>query len=167
LAANLSAAPAPPAAPLAYAAADQTSATTNFDRAGSDPAPPAAAPQRSGQAIAFNQDGVTVNGAATPAVKGSAVSIYLAGEGAATPTRDAASITHTDRSAKKPVATVSATVGGLPAVVEYVGPSPGMAAAIGRVNVWIPSNAPSGNSIPVVITLGSGNTQAGVNLAIQ
>jgi uncharacterized protein (TIGR03437 family) len=79
----------------------------------------------------------------------------------------AGSVTSADRSSQKPMPAVSATVGNIPAVAEYVGPSTGMLADGGRVKLRIPSNAPAGKSIPVVISFGSGNTQARVNLAIQ
>jgi len=126
------------------AAALRAGNAVSLNSASSDPLPATATPQPSDQAIAFNQDGVTVNGPATPADRGSAVSIDLGGEFA-------------DRSGKEPPL---ATVGGLPAVAEYV------TADATQVKVQIPCSAPSGDRIPVVITFGQ-SMLARVNLAIR
>ena len=68
---------------------------------------------------------------------------------------------------KTPVANVTATVGGVPATVVYAGTSPGIVNGVMQVNVTIPAGAPSGNTVPIVITVGTVSSQAGVTLAIQ
>jgi len=121
-----------------------------------------------GQGAILNQDGVTVNSAAAPAAKGSAVSVYVTGEGMTTPASATGRITPADGSGlKKPVGNVSATVGGIPAAVEYAGSAPGLAAGIAQINVRIPPDAPSGAEVPIVITMGGASTQSGVTLAVQ
>ncbi len=62
-------------------------------------------------------------------------------------------------------ATPTVTIGGVPASVSFSGLSPGFV-ALYQVNVEIPQNAPPGDSIPVVLTIGgvSSNT---VTIGIQ
>jgi uncharacterized protein (TIGR03437 family) len=69
-------------------------------------------------------------------------------------------------SLNKPVLTVTATVGGIPAQVQYAGSAPGEVYGVMQVNVQIPANAPAGN-LPIVITVGTTNTQIGVTMAVQ
>jgi len=124
--------------------------------------------QGSGQGAILNQDGVTVNGVGAPAVRGSVVSVYMTGEGLTAPAGVTGAITPADGSGlKNLVAAASATVGGVPAEVEYAGSAPGMVAGVAQVNVRIPANAQSGPSVPIVIAIGASSTQSGVTLAIQ
>jgi uncharacterized protein (TIGR03437 family) len=66
----------------------------------------------------------------------------------------------------------TATVGGLPAVVQYYGSAPGLVSGVMQVNVQIPATAPSG-ALPIVITLTdpatglSYSTQAQVTVSVQ
>jgi uncharacterized protein (TIGR03437 family) len=119
-----------------------------------------------GQGAILNQDGVTVNSVAAPAAKGSVVSAYLTGEGMTAPANVTGAITAAGSAPKAPVATVSATIGGMPAIVEFAGSAPGMVAGIAQVNVRIPADAPSG-SVPIVISVGEFGTQSGVTLAVR
>lgn len=116
-----------------------------------------------GPGAILNQDLLTVPTPATPAPKGSAVSVYMTGEGVTVGNADGVIAT----TLKSPVATVTATVGGVPAQVLYAGTSPGIVNGVIQVNVLIPAGAPSGNAVPIVITVGTASTQAGVTLAIQ
>ena len=50
---------------------------------------------------------------------------------------------------------VSATVGGLPAQVDYAGIAPGLVQGAMQINVAIPSAVTPGPSVPVVVTVGS------------
>ena len=121
-----------------------------------------------GQAAILNQDGVTVNGVAAPAAKGSVVSVYLTGEGLTTPAGVTGVITPSNGSGlKQPASSVSATVGGISATVEYAGSAPGMVAGIAQVNIQIPPDSPSGTAVPVVISIGASSTQTGATLVVQ
>jgi len=68
------------------------------------------------------------------------------------------------------VATATATVGGINAPVIFSGLSP-FNIALYQVNVQIPSNAPTGNAVPLVLTMtgknGSVSSQTGVTIAVQ
>jgi uncharacterized protein (TIGR03437 family) len=70
-------------------------------------------------------------------------------------------------SLKNPVAAVTATIGGVPATVVYAGTAPGIVNGVMQVNVTVPAGAPSGSAVPIVITVGSAGSQAGVTMAIQ
>ena len=179
------------ASPIVYAMANQTSVMVPYEVSGrpatnvqvvykglrSDPIVCNVAPavpgiytvnsQGAGQGAILNQDGVTVNTPAAPAAKGSVVSVYLAGEGLTTPLNVTGAITAAGSASKTTVATVSATIGGMPATVEFAGSAPGMVAGIAQVNVRIPAGAPSGSAVPIVISVGESSTQSGVTLAVR
>jgi trimeric autotransporter adhesin len=56
---------------------------------------------------------------------------------------------------------VSATVGGIPAVVQYAGGAPGEVAGVMQVNVQIPAGVQPGGYVPVVLTVGSASNVGG------
>jgi len=122
----------------------------------------------------LNQDGVTVNGPGTAAAKGSVVSVYMTGEGQTSPAGMTGAIAPVNVPApwKQPLLKVTATVGSLPALVEYYGSAPGLVSGVMQVNVQIPANAPSG-AVPIVITLTdastglSYSTQSQVTVSVQ
>jgi uncharacterized protein (TIGR03437 family) len=116
-----------------------------------------------GPGAILNQNLTTVPTPATPAPKGSTVAVYMTGEGLTVGNVDGAIATTLNR----PVANVTATVGGVAATVAYAGTSPGIVNGVIQVNVTIPATAPSGPTVPILITIGTATTQAGVTLAIQ
>jgi len=126
----------------------------------------------SGQGAVFNQDGRTVNGPGAPAAKGSVIALYLTGEGPTTPQGVDGAITPSDGTQlKHPLATVTATVGGIPTTVFYAGSAPGIVNGISQINVQIPVNAPSGPNVPIVLifttSVYAAGTQGGVTVAVQ
>ena len=89
----------------------------------------------SGDVIALNEDG-TMNGAANPAAAGSVITVYLTGVGPVdppVPTGSAAGIQPLSVS----TADYSAEIGGVPAVVEWLGMAPGYS-GLGQANIRIP-----------------------------
>jgi uncharacterized protein (TIGR03437 family) len=60
---------------------------------------------------------------------------------------------------------VTATIGGVNAQVDYAGPRRLVNGAI-QVNLTVPSGLPSGPQ-PVVITVGTAQTQAGITVAVK
>lgn len=178
------------AAPIIYARADQTSVMVPYGVAGrtttsirivysgvqSDAIPYnvlAAAPgvytanaSGTGQGAILNQD-YSVNAAARPAAKGSVVTVYLTGEGVTSPASTDGRIAPVDGTGLfKPVLPVTATIGGQAATVEYYGTAPGIVYGVMQVNLRIAADSASGN-LPVVISVGSNNTQASVTVAVQ
>ncbi|HXB72074.1 MAG TPA: IPT/TIG domain-containing protein [Candidatus Acidoferrales bacterium] len=121
-----------------------------------------------GPGATLNQDGRTVNGPATPAPKGSVVTVYMTGEGQTSPIGTNGTVTPADGTGlKKPNLAVTATVGGIVAPVLYAGSAPGIVSGVMQVNLQIPATAPSGATIALAIAVGGTNTQAGITIAVQ
>lgn len=118
-----------------------------------------------GPGAILNQD-YAVNGVARPAQRGHAIQIYATGEGLTTPAGVDGQIILTAAQLRKPNLPVTATVGGVDAVVEYSGSAPSLVAGAFQVNVRIPENAPVGTQ-PVVIRVGGVQTQIGVTVQIN
>jgi uncharacterized protein (TIGR03437 family) len=120
-----------------------------------------------GQAAAVNLNG-TLNGAATPAPVGSIVALYTTGEGQTTPPGVDGELATAAAYSQQ---TVTATVGGLPAVITYSGAAPGEVAGVTQVNVQIPALTPTGNAVPVVITvigaIGNASSQSTATIAVS
>jgi uncharacterized protein (TIGR03437 family) len=177
-------------APIVYASANQTSVMVPYGVAGrattsirivykgvqSDPIPytvvattPAIYTANSGgfgQGAILNQD-LSVNGAGNAAAKGTVVAIYMTGEGVTSPASVDGVIAGVNGAGLfKPVQTVTATVGGVPATVEYAGSAPSILYGVMQVNVRIPDTATSGNAA-LVINVGSTPTQANVTVAVK
>ncbi len=109
----------------------------------------------SGPAAAINQDG-TINSATNAAQRGNVVVLYLTGEGQTNPAGidgriDAGPL------GPVPLLPVTATIGGVPALVQYMGGAPGSVAGLCQLNLLIPTGVAPGIAVPISITLGSGN----------
>jgi uncharacterized protein (TIGR03437 family) len=124
--------------------------------------------QGTGAGAILNENGFTVNGPNTPAPRGSVVSVYMTGEGQTAPGgADGAVIPPVLSALKNPLLKVTATVGGLPADVQYAGSAAGLVSGLMQVNLTIPANAPVGAQVPILITVGSATSQPGVTIAVQ
>jgi uncharacterized protein (TIGR03437 family) len=107
--------------------------------------------------------------ASNPAAKGSAVLVYMTGEGLLSPSGTSGNLA--DLNLKYCATPVLATVGGIPATVYYAGSAPGLVYGVMQVNVEIPATAPSGAQA-LLIGMGAAGTipvvtQAGVTVAVQ
>ena len=116
-----------------------------------------------GQAAAVNNSDGSINGAAHPASSGGYVQFYGTGFGALAATAQDGQIASSTVST---VQTVTATVGGKTAVVEYAGAAPGLVNGIAQINVQIPSGLTAGNAA-VVLQIGGVSTPAGVTVAVS
>jgi uncharacterized protein (TIGR03437 family) len=176
------------AAPLLYAAANQINAIVPFGLSGKTTAQVTVTAQGQtiaavaltvaatapaifaldsngvGQGAILNQDS-SVNSQANPAAKGSVVSIYATGAGQTNPPGVDGQVTGTLLST--PLLPVSVKIAGLDAKVSYAGAAPGLIAGVAQVNALIPSGAPSGPAVPVVLIVGGVNSQAGITLAVK
>ncbi len=117
-----------------------------------------------GQGAVLNQD-FTVNGAGNAAARNSVIQVFATGEGATTPVGVDAKLAVAPL--PKPVAGVTARIGTLNANVVYAGAAPGLVAGVIQVNIQVPPTATVGAAVPLVITMGTGNTQANVTIAIK
>jgi uncharacterized protein (TIGR03437 family) len=117
-----------------------------------------------GQAAILNQDG-QVNGAATPALRGSIVSVYGTGEGpTAPPCTDGAVVKATE--VHRPLLPVTGFIGDQTADVIYAGSVSGQVCGFLQVNLRVPLSIAPGGSVPLRITIG-GSSQSGVTMAVQ
>ncbi|MGA2598421.1 MAG: putative Ig domain-containing protein [Bryobacteraceae bacterium] len=110
-------------------------------------------PNASAQAAALNQD-FSVNSSTNGAAAGSTIILYGTGEGQTSPTGVTGSITGATLPLPLPLLPVTVRIGGLPAVLEYAGEAPGLAAGLFQVNAQIPDTVPHGTQVPVTITIG-------------
>ncbi len=123
--------------------------------------------QGTGQAAALNQD-FTLNGplladsTQKPAARGSAIMLFGTGGGLTSPTPTAGSAS---TQAARTVLSATATVGGLPATVQYSGAAPGLVGAW-QVNVFIPATTVVGPAVPVTVTIG-GQTSNTVTIVVE
>jgi uncharacterized protein (TIGR03437 family) len=62
---------------------------------------------------------------------------------------------------------VTASIGGEPATVIYAGEAPGFTHGLQQINILLPVDSPKGDALPLRLSVGGLNTQAGVTLAIR
>lgn len=121
--------------------------------------------QTGGGAGAILGSDFRLNGPGNPVARGGTVLVYATGEGLVGPVVADGAVIGTDLS--RPRLPVSATVGGVPARVDYAGNVAGLVAGVMQVNVVIPDTAPSGPAVPIVITVGTARSRADVTLSIR
>jgi uncharacterized protein (TIGR03437 family) len=175
-------------APLIYAVTGQLSAVVPYEVAGKDstvmlvtdsgnysqavtlsvaPAAPALFTLNqagTGQLAMINEDG-TINGPGHPAPKGSIVTVYGTGEGVTVPAAATGQVN--SKVFPKPILPASATMGGQPAALAYLGAGPGFVAGVLQGNITVPLNAPSGNAVPVILTIGGVSSSSAATMAIR
>jgi uncharacterized protein (TIGR03437 family) len=115
-----------------------------------------------GQAAAVNQDG-TRNGTAAPAAAGSVLSLFATGEGQTSPAGVDGKLGASPL--PQPVATVTATIGGVAAEVRFAGGASGQIAGVLQVNVVVPAGL--AGAVPAVITVGGVASQSGVTVVVR
>jgi uncharacterized protein (TIGR03437 family) len=126
----------------------------------------------SGQVAALNQNS-SYNGApgsgTAPAPRGTVVSLYGTGGGQSNPASVTGSVTPipTSPSGLLNLPNVTATVGGLPATVQFAGEAPGLVTGVFQVNVLIPAGVTPGNAVPVTVAVGNVSSPLGTTIAVQ
>ncbi|HEY4363433.1 MAG TPA: hypothetical protein VGN17_20875 [Bryobacteraceae bacterium] len=128
-----------------------------------------------GQVAAFNQNG-TLNGSTggyTPAPADSEITVYATGGGVTSPPATTGTVTKVPASAADLVylpaflqGTVTATVGGQPAKVDFAGNAPGIVTGIVQFNVHIPKGV-SGNNTSVILSINGATSPLGTTIAVQ
>jgi uncharacterized protein (TIGR03437 family) len=175
------------AAPLTYVSATQVNAIVPFELAGalstqvvvevqgipSSPTTESVAPCSpaifavsggSGQGAVLNQDN-SANSSSNPATVGSVLQIFATGFGQTNPTGIDGQLAGT--TASIPILSVTATVGGVNAPVQYVGSSNGLVAGVTQVNVIVPSSVQPGSAVPLVLNVGGTLSTTGLTVAIR
>lgn len=127
-----------------------------------------------GQAAAFNYISGTntyvLNGQSTPAKPGDTVVLYATGEGdyATSIIRRTGFLV---RDTGSPLPQISplpdVMIGGKKATVNFAGPIIGAVLGIVRIDAVVPEGGLVGNAVPVVVSIGSGTSQAGVTVAVK
>lgn len=115
--------------------------------------------------VALNEDG-TLNSAANPADRGSALTFYMTGAGVVSPHLAAGQPAPLPPPFHIVAADVEATIDNQPAVVEFAGAAPGFVGLV-QINVRIPATASSGDSIVVRALAGGGASQPGTTISIR
>jgi uncharacterized protein (TIGR03437 family) len=112
----------------------------------------------------------SVNGTPSAALVGDIMVFYLTGEGIYDLTASPATGYIVPASLNplpqlSPLPTV--TIGGAPATVQYAGPVIGGLLGLLQINAVVPAGSTKGPSVPVVITIGAGATQAGATIVVK
>jgi uncharacterized protein (TIGR03437 family) len=111
----------------------------------------------------FNQNG-SVNSASNPATTGSVAVLYGTGEGQTNPAGIDGKLAVAPYPA--PMQTVSVTIGGINAPVQYFGAAPGLVAGVFQANVTVPPGV-SGSALPVVVTVGAAVSSSSGTMAVK
>jgi uncharacterized protein (TIGR03437 family) len=119
----------------------------------------------SSQGVILNQDN-TVNSPSNPAARGSVVQVYATGQGAVQPPLTTGQLAPALGPLSNAQQTVTATIGGQTADVRFAGMAPNFVGLL-QVNVAVPSGAPQGSSVPIMLNIGGALSQPNVTLAIQ
>jgi len=121
-----------------------------------------------GQAAMLNETGCC-NSARNPATRGAIAVLYATGEGLTTPAGITGSVSRHDLVADYPAPSlpVEVTVGGAQAEIVYAGAAPHATAGLLQVNFRVPANAPLGDAVPIVLTVGDACSPDGVTMAIR
>ena len=116
-----------------------------------------------GPGAILNQD-YSLNSASNPAERGSVVMIYATGLGAlSTPSADGSIV----KGIATHLAPVTVQIGSGNAEVLYAGSAPGLVAGLSQINAVIPTDAPTGSNLPIVLVAGGIKSQAGVAVFVK
>jgi len=122
----------------------------------------------SGQAAMLNENGCC-NSPRNPQIRGGIGVLYATGEGQTEPAGMDGRICSIWRGGgcPAPELPVSVTVGGAPAEIIWKGDAPDTVAGLLQVNFRIPENAPAGDAVPLVLTVGGVHSRNTVTMAVR
>ena len=116
-----------------------------------------------GMGAILNQD-YSVNGPSNAAARGSVLMVFGTGFGVLNPLPADGQIEQILATIPSPV---TATIGGIPAPVIYVGAAPGLIAGVVQINVRVPDGLSANSAAPISLSMGSFTTAPGVTISIQ
>jgi len=119
----------------------------------------------SSQGVILNQDN-TLNSPTNPAARGTFIQVYATGQGAVQPPLATGQLAPALGPLSDAQQKVTATIGGRTADVRFAGMAPNFVGLL-QVNVAVPSDAPQGSSVPIMLNIGGALSQPNVTLAIQ
>ncbi len=120
----------------------------------------------SGPGAILNQDG-TLNTRLNPARPGQVVILYGTGEGLTSPLQADGQVTPGAEPLPRPVRPVTVTLGGVLCPILYAGAPPGLVAGALQINIQLPANVPTGDAVPIVLSVGEALSPDTVTLAIR
>jgi uncharacterized protein (TIGR03437 family) len=122
-----------------------------------------------GQAAALNQDGSfngpTGTAGSKPASANTVISVYGTGGGVTVPPGATGSVSPSNQLLRI-TGPVSATIGGQPSTVEFIGAAPGLVTGVIQVNLLVPPGV-SGSNLPVAVTIDGVTSAMGPTVAVQ
>jgi len=118
-----------------------------------------------GSGAILNEDGVTVNSPASPALRGSVVSIFATGCGTTDPPGEDGSVPV--GVLPKPRLPVRVTIGGASAKIEYAGAAPHYVSGVLQINARVPKNIDPGDHVPVVLYCGPYSSLPAITMAVR
>jgi uncharacterized protein (TIGR03437 family) len=122
-----------------------------------------------GNGAILNQDN-SLNGKSRPAARGSVVQIFLSGGGVTNPASTDGWIT-TLIGGQWPLLTaqpVAVTIGGVASPqINYAGGAPGAVAGLTQINAVVPESVTPGSALPLVVEIGSWQSQSGITIAVD
>jgi uncharacterized protein (TIGR03437 family) len=111
-----------------------------------------------GQAVAINMRDGSANTAANPVHSGESISVFATGTGQTAPAGVDGNVGGS--AATHPLLPVSATISGIPAIVQSVGAAQGQAGIL-QVSLQVPAGVQPGGYVPVVLQVGNVTTTDG------
>jgi uncharacterized protein (TIGR03437 family) len=120
--------------------------------------------------VAASNGAVSVNSSTNLALIGDAMEFYLTGEGIYDLTDvppDGFMVPVTESPLPQMSPTPSVTIGGVAATVLYAGVVPGGLLGLFQIDAVVPAGSTTGNSVPVLITIGGVTTQVGATIAVK
>jgi uncharacterized protein (TIGR03437 family) len=117
------------------------------------------------RAVAFNQDG-TLNTPQNPALRGQVVILYGTGEGLTNPAAQDGRLAPGQEPLQRPILPVRVTFGASEASLKFAGSAPNFSGLL-QINAQIRSNAPTGDAVPVRLTVGNASSPPGATISIR
>ena len=124
----------------------------------------------SGPGAILNQD-FSLNTQKNPAATGTAIQVFLTGEGLTAPAQATGQVTMVNASGSGPLTpvpqlAVSVLIGGQPAHLDFAGEAPDVVAGVLQVNATIPATAVSGANA-IAVQVGDNSSQSGVTVWVR
>lgn len=123
------------------------------------------APTRPGLSPQVWNQNASLNTPANPALAGSIIVLYATGQGVTRPPSRTGAFPR-DAVYPEPASTTSLTIGGITAEILFQGQAPGTTGVM-QINARIPAGVAPGTAVPVLLSIGAGQSQSGVTVALR
>jgi len=115
----------------------------------------------------LNQD-YSLNSGLNPAARGTVVMIYSTGGGVTNPPSVDATVTPPAPPLYQlKTSPVAVAIGGVAATVSFSGGAPSQIAGLTQINAQVPAGVTPGTKVPVIVTIGTWQSQSSVTMAVQ